>query len=352
MKISPFFPLLALPLLSPAAQISFDLQSHPDAVALQFDVVSTTAEPLDLAPPQLDVTSPHTVESGKVSSGATRYVVYSTVGQTISTGGKVRVTFQSNRPLANGMLVVTGVVASNASGAKIDGVQPNALPVLSAPAGGYRSAQTGQPTTLSAAVVDPDGSVSFVNHIVGGQSKGIAAAPFSILWTPDAPGLFAWSALATDNRGGSISLDLGSIRAYQPGDISSFAAFGQIHYGSAANPAWYGFDADPLGLGIDNGIAYLLGINPNNPDRSRLPRGSIESHNGQPHFVFRFVRNTGASGVTWDVWQSGDLNEWFETLPGEITQTALGNGLTEVLVRRPLSSIPEGRIFMQLEAKE
>lgn len=347
-----------LPLAGKAARIEFDLRSHTAAVALQFDVSSTVPGDLDLLSPELNVATPHAVESAKLSSGAVRYVVYSTAGQPISGEGKIRVTFQADFPLADGVLQISNLVDSDANGQRLSPVQnpstlPNILPVLVSSSGGHRSFEVGVATRLSAAsVVDPDGSVASVEHLVGGQSKGsAAAAPFSIAWTPEAPGFFPWTATATDNRGGSISLGLGNIHSYGLADISSFAAFGQIHYGSAANPAWYTFGADPLNIGIHNGIAYLLGLNPHNPDRSRLPAASVEPFSGEPHFIFRFVRSD-APGVSWSVWQSADLDEWAGSLPGEISQTPLGGGLTEVLVRRPLSSVPEGKLFMQLEADE
>lgn len=337
-----------------AAQITFDLHTPTDAVAVQFDVVPAGSGLIDLKSPQLEVSSPHAVVSNRLSSGAVRHVIYSTEGLPIGAAGKLQVTFESNLPMAGGVFSVTGVIASNASGQLTGGSSnvPNALPVLTVPTGGYRSAEVGLVTELVAAVVDPDGSLTSVNHRLNGQSKGAAvSSPWSVPWTPDISGLFAWSALATDSRGGAASLDLGSILAYQASDVSSFAAWSQIRYGSAVDPAWYGFDADPLRIGIDNGIAYLLGLDPHNPDRSRLPSGTIETHNGQPHFTFRFVR-ANPPGVSWSIRESTFLSTWTSVPGAQITQNALGGGLTEVLVRRPLSAAPGGKLFMQLEAKE
>lgn len=336
----------------------FELRNHPDAVALQFDVVSSNGAHFELTPPTLDISSPHSVESNRVSSGAIRYVVYSTAGQPISAGRRIHATFQSQQPPANGILAVTNLVDSNASGQRLSPVSsavslPNILPFLPNGAIAYRSALVGHPNSLSASIVDLDGTVASVTHRLDGQSKGSTnSLPYTVAWTPDSPGLFAWSALATDNRGGSATLDMGSIRAYQTAEITSFATFGQIHYGGAANPGWLALAADPLGIGIENGVAHLLGINPHDPDRSRLPQGKVEAFNGLPHFVFRFVRSGTAAGISWKVWETNDLADWFGVPTGNIVQTPLGGGLTEVLVRRPLSTISDGKIFMQLEASE
>jgi hypothetical protein len=332
--------------------ISFEIRAAEPVVAIQFDVIS--ADPSQtITEPVFEGASPHVVESHSSVPGKTRHVVYSTTGQTISPTGKVRVRLSSALPLANGALEISDLKASNAAGLLIPSALVNALPILSGSAPLHRSAEVGIPSRLLAPVVDLDGAITSVHHLVAGVSLGTgSAAPFSVAWTPASAGTLAHNVLATDDSGGSASLEVGSIRAYGLAELTDLTAFGEIHYGSAAPAAWFGFDADPLNTGIANGLALLLGINPHSPDRERVPKANLETNGGQRDFVFRFTRRSAASGNQWAVWESEQLGpgNWSEVASQTISQTNLGNGLTEVTVRRPLGPTPPEKLFLQLQA--
>lgn len=334
-----------------ATPVSFQLSPSATAVALQFDVQATGA-PVALSAPQILGASPHTVQSAVISSGATRYIVYSTTGLPINQAGKIQVTFQSTSPLTSSMVAVTNVLTCDAAGVSGGGAsaQPTALPVLASSPLPHRSSQVGAAANLSAPVVDLDGSVSSVDFRIDGTSVGTdISSPFAVPWTPAASGLGALTVWATDNLGKSALLDLGAVRAYSLGEINTFAAFGQIHYGSTSNPAWLGFLADPFSSGVKNGLAYFLGLNPHAPDFARLPAVALEHNGGVWNMVFRFSRPSAISGVSWSVLDSPNLVAWDDVVSPVITETPIGGGLLQVEVRKSLGpTLPAGS-FLSLE---
>lgn len=340
-----------------ATDLSFALAAPPTAVALQFDVASNTG-PITLSAPQFQGTSPHTVESAVVASGATRYVVYTTTGLPISSGGKIDVTFSTASPLTNGMISVLNVVASDASGQLVSAA-PTSFPVLASPGFGYSSILVGKSAEIGGDPVDLDGGilggVKFRRIGVGQIGSTDFAAPYSTIWTPVADGSYDLEVEATDFSGFTVRLPLGTLRAYSLAEISSYSAFESIHFGAAANPALLGFDTDPFGFGVANGIAYVLGLNPNDPDLSLLPEISVEDGVPGPgdDLVFRFTRLATLSGATWDVLESETLAGWTAVPAGWITETTDGGDLVEVEVRKPLGGPPPlSEAFMTLEATE
>ena len=335
-----------------AAPLTFDLGSHVDAVAIQFDVAKVGGASFQLSDPQVLMDSPHAVESALLASGLTRFVVYSTAGQKISPDGKVRVSFNSPRTATGGSLNISGVMASDAAGHRVAS-SPNALPVLVGSPPGYRSAEAGKAISFTAPTVDLDGSVVSVDFNIGGVSRGTASAsPFAFSWTPTVTGTLPFDLNVTDNKGGLATLNFGTLQTYHQSDISSFSNYTAIHYGPTAHPTDYGFNADPLGTGTANGIGYLLGLNPHSPDRSRLPQGSVAFNGGQYQFVFRFLRAASAPGVSWSVEESGGLAGWSAASNFLMTEVPSADGLTEVTVQRSLGSNPPARFFMQLNAAQ
>ena len=335
-----------------AAPLTFDLGSHVDAVAIQFDVAKVGGASFQLSDPQVLMDSPHAVESALLASGLTRFVVYSTAGQKISPDGKVRVSFNSPRTATGGSLNISGVMASDAAGHRVAS-SPNALPVLVGSPPGYRSAEAGKAISFTAPTVDLDGSVVSVDFNIGGVSRGTASAsPFAFSWTPTVTGTLPFDLNVTDNKGGLATLNFGTLQTYHQSDISSFSNYTAIHYGPTAHPTDYGFNADPLGTGTANGIGYLLGLNPHSPDRSRLPQGSVAFNGGQYHFVFRFLRAASAPGVSWSVEESGGLAGWSAASNFLMTEVPSADGFTEVTVQRSLGSNPPARFFMQLNAAQ
>lgn len=335
-----------------AQPLHFQIKAGSSAVAIQFDVMTDTSSAV--LNPVFEGVSPHTVESHSSLPGKTRHVVYTSTGLPITTNGIVGVTFTADEPISNGQIQITGIVASNASGGLIPSATVNALPLIIGPTQAHRSAEVGSSIRLEANLVDPDGTVVIADHRMNGVSLGNPSysAPFAISWALATAGTFAHSVRATDDSGGVADLPIGSIRAYGIADLTDFAAFGQIHFGTGAPPAWYSFDGDPLSVGIDNGIAHLLGINPHSPDRSRLPKATVEIIEGERHLVMRFTRRTAAPDAGWSVWESGTLatGTWSEVGTQTISESDLGNGLTQVTIRRPLGATPPGKLFLQLEA--
>jgi hypothetical protein len=328
--------------------LGFSLNHGPSAVALQFDV-SSTAEPVSLGNPTFEGASPHRVESNIVGPGTTRFVLYTTTGLPISAGGQISVTITPSAIPTDGMIEVSGVVASNASGTLV-AAQPNALPIsLDQPF--HRSTEVGQSLVLSSNVVDPDGTITSVQFRLNGTPvadapPGTRTAP----WTATTSGLFAVSAVVGDSSGGSREFPLGSVQAYQLGDFTNLASFSSIHYGTASDPAFTSFNGDPFGIGIPNGLALLFGINPHVPDRSRLPAVSIEPDgNGSREMVFRFHRPSALSGVNWSVQESETLAGWAQVPAARRSETPLGDGRTLVEVRRPITPASP-KAFMNVQA--
>ena len=331
-----------------ASELIFEIVAPSNAVALQFDV-SSTATPITFGVPSFQGTSPHRVELNTIAPGTTRFVLYTSTGLSISPTGRIVVSLPAPAIPASGMIQVSGVVASSATGGLLS-AQPNALPVSLDPPD-HRSAEVGQPTILAANVVDPDGSVSAVQFRLNGNPAASAApGSQSAPWTPSTPGLFTLSASATDNAGGSAEIPLGSLHAYVLSDIANLASFNSIHYGGATGAPFTGFEGDPFGTGIPNGLALLFGINPHAPDRSRLPSISIEPDGGTGlNMVFRFYRPTTLSGVSWTVQETETLDSWSNVPGARQTQTPLGDGRTRVEARRPITPA-SSKAFMQLEA--
>ena len=303
--------------------------------------------------PAFSGVSPHVVESAVLgSTGATRFVVYTTAGEAISETGELHVTF-SSPSLADGMLSVSGVMASNGSGAQV-AAAPNGLPVIIPHSPAYQSAQVGTTTTLSATAYDLDGAIGSLSFKEDDSPFATVFTfdPGTTTWTPSASGSFAISATASDLSGGETTTDFGLVRAYHLADLATFADFESIHFGPAADPSLLGFGAKPFGHGIANGLAWLLGINPNAPDFSRLPWGSVESNGPDKDFVFRFNRLVSLPGADWSVLESPDLTELFwNPVPGAwITETPLGDGTVDVEVRKPIDPETELKAFLTLEA--
>jgi hypothetical protein len=340
----------ALPAL--AGELSFELvSSTDDAVALQFDV-SSTGSPVSFGTPVFQGASPHRVESNTIASGTTRFVLYTTTGLPISPTGVVRVTFSSPE-LADGMLTVTGVMASDADGVET-GAAPNSLPVIVTGAPVSPSQQVGVPTTLSATAYDLDGTIAQMSFREGGAAFASATSfqPGSVSWVPLVSGVRELSVTAEDSIGGETTTVLGEVRTYTLSELDSFAAFEAIHFGSGANPANLGFETAPFGHGIPNGLAWLLGINPNAPDFTKLPSASIENTGSGSEFVFRFNRLGSLTGGAWHVLESPTLepDSWDPVQPGWITETPVGDGTVDVEVRKPIDPVTDPKTFLTLEA--
>ncbi len=250
------------------------------------------------------------------------------------------VTLTSDQPLSDGLITITGVTASNAAGQLVVAA-PNSLPLSGFAIPSHVSAPVGQAVEVVAEVVDLDGSVQSVAFAVDGVSAGTSSAsPPTIIYTSLSSGSFAMTATATDNSGQSDTFLIGTLRAYTPGEIARFSDFLDIHYGANASPASRNVGADPFEIGVANGVAYLLGINPHAPERSRLPSGSVESGLAGDEAVFRFTRIPLTSGISWSVHDSGNLSAWEEVPGSSIVESPGESGFIQVEVRRPFPEPP------------
>lgn len=155
-------------------------------------------------------------------------------------------------------------------------------------------------------------------------------------------------------RGRGSTVGFGTIRAYQLSELVSFADFEAIHFGTAADPADLGFETAPSGSGLSNGLAWLLGINPNAPDRAKLPAGTVETKESGEEFVFRFNRLSSRTGLYSSVLESSDLaaDPWTPVPPAWVNETSLGDGTVDVEVRMPVDPATESRGFLTLEASQ
>jgi hypothetical protein len=340
--------LAVLPAL--AGELSFELVAPTTAVALQFDV-SSTGSPVSFGTPVFQGASPHRVESNTIAPGTTRFVVYTTTGLRISPTGRISVSLAAPAVPSNGMMQiqVSSVVASDNDGVRMD-AQPNALPVsLDEPA--HRSVEVGRSTLLAANVVDPDGTVSAVEFRLNGTQVATAASGSqSAPWSASTPGLFALSASVSHSAGQIAEISLGSLHAYQLADITNLASFNSIHYGGDPDAPFTSFGGDPFGIGIPNGLALLFGINPHDPDRSRLPSVTVEPDGtGGRDMVFRFHRPTALSGLNWAVQETETLNSWSNVPGTRRSETPLGDGRTRVEARRSITPASP-KAFMNVQA--
>jgi len=101
-----------------------------------------------------------------------------------------------------------------------------------------------------------------------------------------------------------------------------YAIWKSVHFGAnAGNPAIAGNQADPDNDQIINIWEYALGSDPNQPDTSRRPSGSIVSN----YFQVRFSRNLSATDLTYMVQKATQL---FGPWTNLVTYTASAGWVT------------------------
>lgn len=334
-----------------AVPLAFEIEADPSALAVQFDV-GATGPALELGLPLNIGGTSHRVESRKLESGVIRHVVYSRSGEALGENAKISVSLVVPEIPASGILMISGVIASDANGQSVPAAL-NTLPVRTGTALPHRRGNTGISMLLSSDVVDPDGTVESVEFRAGADVIGTSTLPSqSLSWTPQNAGGFRLSTLATDNDGGQSLLDLGSIGVLGSGNITNFSQYADIFFGPGAPLSVRGFDADPNGTGLQNGLTYLLGLNPETPDRSRLPASELSvADGGGPGdriFVFRFLMPEGIEDADWIVRQSPDLAAWMPVPAEQITETPVAGGRIQVEARVPA---PAGvtRLFLGLQ---
>jgi hypothetical protein len=354
MKLSSLAKIASLALVTfPASlradlPVTFNLAVDPTGVALQFDVTSDSS--LDsIGFPLFDGSSDHDVQSAVIESGAHRFVVYSKTGAPISETGSVNITFSNGLVPSDGAISLVNVTASNALGQVVTAA-PNALPVFDMDTMPHQSIELGDSLALESVVFDLDGSLKSAKLMTGSTELAAAtAAPYPLDWTPANSGLYPLSIVAVDNTDLQNTFDIGTYQAYNESEITDYASFGSTHFGSTDNA---NFDADPLGTGIGNGLAYLLGLNPFKPDITRFPRARIETTESGSELVLTFIRDSSAEGIDWGVRSSNDLQTFVPATPSASSETDNQDGSHSVEVRVPLNSDSTDPTFVDLEVKQ
>ncbi|MBK1877031.1 Ig-like domain-containing protein [Pelagicoccus mobilis] len=329
--------------------VTFNLQVDQAGVALQFDVTSDS--PLEsIGMPKFEGATDHNVRSATIESGAHRFVVYSQSGTPIAASGEVSVTFNPSLLPGDGVISLINITASDAEGAVVS-ASPNALPVLTQEMRTHQSLELGDSIAMEAVVYDLDGSVTSVQLFNGNDEVDSSDTdPFAIAWTPDSTGAFSLSLVATDNLSQQSIFDLGVHRAFTDNEIVDYDSFASIHFGST--PADTAFDADPLDNGLENGMAYLLGLNPYSPNYDRLPRSRIEKTGDDTVLVLSFIRRSNATGVDWDARKASNLVD-FEALDSpQIIENDRQDGTHLVELRIPLEPESEESTFIELEVNQ
>ncbi len=315
--------------------VTFDLDVDPSGVAIQFDVASE--KPIEsIGLPEFSGTSGHVVKSATVSSGAHRFVVYSSSGGPISPTGEVSVAFKPTVSMTDGAITIANVTASDANG-EVVAAQPNALPVLARGPREHQSIDAASSVQFPKLAVDLDGAITQLTLNVDDlEIDSSSASPFSLGWGPVPSGSYALSLVAKDNQDKVATFDLGIFRAFNSSEITDYSSFANVHYGEGATSDFNGFGADPYGGGFSNGLAFFLGLNPHAPLSGRTPKIRLESTEEGAELVIQFIRRSDLAGITWNAQSSDNLKNFNSLIPTLLTETDQGNGTHAVEFRVPI----------------
>jgi hypothetical protein len=338
---------MALPSLALDVPLSFQLTPSASAVAVQFDLASSVSG-VTLAAPLLEGAAPHVVDSQLQANGATRYVVYSTSNTILAPAGTVKVTLGVQQALLqDNILSVSGVVASDSNGASVS-ASPGAIPVvMSVNPSSLAKAAVGRNIPVGVEVVDLDGTVSSVSFRLNGSTVVTdTSRPFANALTSPTAGDFSYSVQALDNQGKISLSNPVTLQFINPASLATFSSFQAAWLGGTGS-----FNADSFGNGIPNGLAWAFGIDPRDPDRSRLPTHFIEDSGGGKFLVYR--ARVLASGIVPQILASTILaqNGWSAVPPGQITETLESGGWRLVEARLPITGATP-RQFAKLRVEQ
>ncbi len=167
--------------------------------------------------------------------------------------------------------------------------QPPKVQLLTPTQGTMRMAGTS--LDLLASAEDPDGQMDRVTFLAGTQILGeVFAPPYSINWTPAVPGVYALSALATDNSG-SVSTSSVVQVAFTPGTqvdvtlVSTGSVWRFLDDGSNQGTAWRG--ANFSDSGWKRGPAEL-GYGDRNDGRPEATLISYGTDSAKKHITYYF----------------------------------------------------------------
>lgn len=86
-----------------------------------------------------------------------------------------------------------------------------------------------------------------------------------------------------------------------------FARWQREQWPGGTDPAIVGPEADPDGDGVVNAVEYALGLDPQRPDRHRLPRPYLVDTPAGRRLRLEFIPASEATDVTFLAWQTGSL---------------------------------------------
>jgi hypothetical protein len=320
--------------------VTMDLKAPPSTVAVQFDVGGNAN--VTVAAASLSGLPQHLIETGVLASpGRSRVVVYSTGSEPIAPTGRLILMLQvaTNQVLVNGMLQISNIVGSDANGVATT-LQPNFLPLIADMTPARRTPIVlGQSLGLAAKVVDLDGSLQSASFRLDGSVLGNVPASGTLNWLPPSLGVRALTVSAQDNRSDvSVTPPLDLV-VYDPGTITNYAAFRDLHFTASEITSGSGnADADPFGSGFNNLLAMFLDMDPGNPDFSREPSFRVEKTTGGVlEGVLTFVRRTALpAGLNWEIRSSTNLVGDTAVPSSQIVQEAIAGGRTRVTARVPV----------------
>ncbi len=107
--------------------------------------------------------------------------------------------------------------------------------------------------------------------------------------------------------------------------------------------------ADPDGDGIPNALEYVLGGDPNVPNRGIAPTTEVVEVDEESYLQLEFLRDPEASGVTLTVEQSLDLIDWTEVAGPESSDSE--NGMIREVWRADQPVGAEARGFLRLNVE-
>lgn len=126
------------------------------------------------------------------------------------------------------------------------------------------------------------------------------------------------------------------------------------------NPLLSGPEADPWGTGVGNLLAYAIGTDPRDPDRSRLPQPTLHTLGdssgsgptiaaaGEQHLAITYARDKGAADVIFIPEVSDDLITWHAGPAFTEEVAAQDHGHYELVTARDLAPLSDGgRRFMR-----
>lgn len=296
-------------------------------------------------------------DSNKLSNGSHRYIVYSPALAAIPAPGKnlLEVALQIGNPskLANGILAVEKAMFVDKD-AKTRPARLAAAPVIVSATS--RAGWPGMPASTSFRAVNPLSGpavvasaapdVGFTLRPPGatsasnlGNFKGpLATANF----IPDAPGQHQIT--ATARAGGLASKAMTNLTVPSGNDVRTYEDY-KKRFLSGVEAAQQASNADPDGDGFSNGLEYVTGGDPLDPEGTDF---QLQVARVGDSVELSFLKPK-AMGLAWGIGQSRDLTTW---TTANHTVAADKHGFERVSARIPLTSAqPTGFLRVQLQNK-